>query len=204
MVRRTYPGESVAELSVGRSFGYRTIFGRDMGVHDLRVSSRLRWMVAVLGVVAAVAVAGPDGAVVSARVSATGAHGQTGQPVLLPCRITAANTAVWSHQNASGVVLYYGHVIMDTEGCGLSPAQVAATFRPMTGQPTTCDARGTLQNDSAVCTSAIGAAVPGTHIVVEASGNTEGEGGADAFASSCTIIIPHLSTISCRFPLEFP
>ena len=123
------------------------------------------------------------------------------QPVLR-CEIVSAHAAVWAQANAGGNVVYYGHAIMHTRNCGISPAQIAATFTPMAGTASTCDARGTLRNDDAVCTSAISGAVQGTHVVTTASGNTEGEGGADAFSGTCTVILPTRGPASCEFPSE--
>ena len=132
---------------------------------------------------------------------AFGPNSSTAQPVLR-CEIVSAHAAIWAQANAGGAVLYYGHAIMHTKGCGISPAQIAATFTPMAGTASTCDARGTLRNDDAVCTSAISGAAQGTHIVVTASGNTEGEGGADAFSGSCTVVLPTRGPASCEFPAQ--
>ncbi len=126
----------------------------------------------------------------------------TGAQPVLECQIVSAHSAVWAQANAGGAVVYYGHAIMHTRDCGLSPAQIAATFTPMAGTSSTCDARGTLRNDDAVCTSAISGAVQGTHVVVVSSGNTEGEGGADAFSGSCTVVLTTRGPASCEFPAQ--
>ncbi len=128
------------------------------------------------------------------------------------CRITEANASVFADVDQGPVVSYYGQVIMSTKDCGLSPAEVQATFRPVAGTATTCDFRGSLQSDDAVCTQAFGVAATGTQIVVDAVGRTYGTGGAALFASSCTMVVTpprpggglggSLSRASCPLPVQ--
>ena len=134
-----------------------------------------------------------------------------GQQQPVPCRIVEADASVFADVDRAGVVTYYGQVIMSTRECGLSPAEVQATFRPVAGTATTCDFRGSLQSDDAVCTQAHGVAASGTPLVIEAIGRTYGTGGVDVFASSCTLVVtpPYpgqflgsLSRASCPLPLE--
>lgn len=121
----------------------------------------------------------------------------------LSCKIDRAHARVWSRINEGGQVVYYGHAIMYTTGCqGHSPADVTVTFQPMTGAASSCDPRGTVENDDAVCTTGVGAAVQGTHILITATGKTYGTGGAGAFASSCTVILPAWDNASCSFPIR--
>lgn len=156
---------------------------------------RRRWL-AVFGVTAiSTLVAGP-GDVARSQVA---------------CRIDAADASVFADIDQAGIVSYYGQVIMSTRDCGLSPAEVQATFRPVAGTATTCDFRGSLQSDDAVCTQAHGLAGSGTPMVIEAIGRTYGTGGADLFTSSCTLVVTppspgvfggSLSRASCPLPLD--
>lgn len=135
-------------------------------------------------------------------------HGARGQ---VACRIVEADASAFADIDQGGVVTYYGQIIMSTRDCGLSPAEVQGTFRPVAGTTTTCDFRGSLQSDDAVCTQAHGLAASGTPMVIEAIGRTFGSGGVDAFISSCTLIVTppspgafggSLSRASCPLPLE--
>lgn len=108
------------------------------------------------------------------------------------CRITSADAFVYSDTPRGDVVSYYAHAIMYTEDCGTSPAEIQATFRPVSGSPTTCDFRGTLLSDYALCRGGIGVAAPGTQVVITATGRTYGTGGADLFASSCVVVVAPL------------
>lgn len=128
-------------------------------------------------------------------------EGATGQQVGR-CRIVAVDTSVFSERNTDGVVAYYGHVLMFTKDCGLSPAQVEGTFHPVVGTPTACDFRGTIYIDEAVCTAALGAAAVGTPLTISASGRTEGTGGAHNFKSSCSLIVPSTGRASCALPIK--
>lgn len=119
------------------------------------------------------------------------------------CRIDRAHARVWSQLNEGGQVLYYGHALMYTSGCReLSPGDIEVTFRPMSGSTASCDPRGTLYHDEAVCTTGIGAAVQGTQVLVTATGKTFGTGGAGAFVSACTLIVPAYDNASCGFPIR--
>jgi hypothetical protein len=129
---------------------------------------------------------------------ALGSHAQA----QASCAVTRADATVWSDLNVEGQVVYYGHVLMYTKDCGLSPADVEAVFTPVTGSPTTCDARGTRYIDEAVCTGGRGAASAGTPMVITASGKSAGTGGADLFRSSCTVVVPHRGRSSCPLPVE--
>ena len=128
-------------------------------------------------------------------------NGATGQQVGR-CRIVAVDTSVFSERNTDGIVAYYGHVLMYTKDCGLSPAQVEGTFRPLVGNPSACDFRGTIYIDEAVCTAAVGAAASGTPLTITASGRTEGTGGAASFSSSCSLIVPSTGRASCALPVS--
>ena len=108
------------------------------------------------------------------------------------CRITSADAFVFSDTTRGDLVTYYAQAIMYTEHCGLSPAEVQATFRPVAGSPSTCDFRGTLLSDYALCRGAEGVAAAGTPVVVEAVGRTYGSGGADLFRSSCALVVMSL------------
>ena len=141
-------------------------------------------------------------------VTLTWPHGARGQ---VACRIVEADASAFADIDQGGVVTYYGQIIMSTRDCGLSPAEVQGTFRPVAGTATTCDFRGSLQSDDAVCTQAHGLAASGTPMVIEAIGRTFGTGGVDAFISSCTLIVTppspgafggSLSRASCPLPLE--
>lgn len=143
--------------------------------------------------------------VLAALLSPSGAGGQ------VACRIVEADASVFADIDQGGVVTYYGQIIMSTRDCGLSPAEVQGTFRPVAGTATTCDFRGSLQSDDAVCTQAHGLAASGTPMVIEAFGKTYGTGGAAVFMSSCTLIVTppspgafasSLSRASCPLPLE--
>jgi hypothetical protein len=114
--------------------------------------------------------------------SAPSADGQ------VACRITSADAFFFSDTPLPEGVSYYAQVIMYTDGCGVSPAEVQATFRPVTGTVSTCDFRGTLLSDYALCQGARGAVAPGTPVVIDAVGKTYGTGGADLFSSSCTLV----------------
>ena len=127
------------------------------------------------------------------------------------CRITSADAFFYADTVRADVVGFYAHVLMYTEECGLSPAEVQATFRPVSGTPSTCNFKGTLQSEYALCQGAQGIAAPGTPVVVEALGRTYGTAGADLFSSSCTLVVPSLpagtagtsgSRSSCPLPLE--
>lgn len=118
------------------------------------------------------------------------------------CRVISAHATVWSQINESGAVVYYGHALMDTEGCGTSPAEIKAAFRPVAGAPTTCDFRGTLWVDEAACTGGRGAAVSGSPMVISAEGHSEGTGGLARFQSSCSVVLAPLGRTSCAFPLS--
>ena len=128
-------------------------------------------------------------------------QGATGQQVGR-CRIVAVDTSVFSDRNTDGIVAYYGHVLMFTKDCGLSPAQVEGTFRPAAGTPTACDFRGTIYIDEAVCTAGLGTAAVGTPLTISASGRTEGTGGAHNFRSSCSLIVPSTGRASCALPVR--
>lgn len=108
------------------------------------------------------------------------------------CRITSADAFVHSDTPRGEVVSYYAQAIMYTEDCGTSPAEIQATFRPVSGTPSTCDFRGTLLSDYALCRGAAGIAAPGTQVVIEAIGRTYGTGGADLFSSSCVVVVAPL------------
>lgn len=136
----------------------------------------------------------------------TSANGQ------VACTITSADAFFYSDTPRADVVTYYGQVMMYTANCGLSPAEVQATFRPVAGTPSTCDFKGTLFSDYAMCRGAQGVASPGTQVVIEAVGRTYGSGGADLFTSSCVVIVTPLpagdgigtsaSRSSCPLPLS--
>lgn len=142
-----------------------------------RVGSRRRRR----GLVAAVAL-------VAGMLGGPAVHGQA--PAL--CRITSADAFVYSDTPRGDVISYFAQAIMYTEDCGVSPAEVQATFRPVSGSPSTCDFRGTLLSDYALCRGAPGFAAPGTQVVIEAVGRTYGSGGADLFASSCVVVVAPL------------
>ena len=127
------------------------------------------------------------------------------------CRITSADAFLYSERVTGDVVTYYAQTIMYTEHCGLSPAEVQSTFTPVTGSASTCDFRGTLFSEYALCKGAAGFAAPGTPVVVDTVGRTYGSGGADLFASSCVLVVMPIppsdlgsSAIrgSCPLPLE--
>jgi hypothetical protein len=135
--------------------------------------------------------------------------GASGQ--VAACRITEADASVFADIDQTDVVTYYAQVIMSTRDCGLSPAEVQATFRPVAGSATTCNFQGSLQSDDAVCTEAHGIAASGTPLVIDAVGRTYGTGGADLFSSSCTLIVTppspgafagSLSRASCPLPVN--
>jgi hypothetical protein len=115
-------------------------------------------------------------------------HGQA--PAL--CRITSADAFVYSDTPRGDVISYFAQAIMYTKDCGVSPAEVQATFRPVSGSPSTCDFRGTLLSDYALCRGAAGIAAPGTQVVIDAVGRTYGSGGADLFTSSCVVVVAPL------------
>lgn len=128
------------------------------------------------------------------------------------CHITSADAFFYADTTRGDLVTYYAQVIMYTADCGLSPAEVQATFRPVTGSPSPCDFRGTLFSEYALCRGAQGTAAPGTPVVVEATGRTYGSAGADVFASSCVLIASSLVPVegahssasrgSCPLPIE--
>jgi hypothetical protein len=140
-------------------------------------------------------------------VSIPGTHGQAA------CRITSADAMFFSDTLRGDVQTYYAQVIMYTDSCGVSPAEIQATFRPVAGTPGTCDFRGTLLSDYAMCQGAQGVAPAGTPVVIDAVGRTYGTGGADLFTSSCTLVVTPIpasegigegtsaSRASCPFPL---
>ena len=78
------------------------------------------------------------------------------------CHITSADAFFYSDTPQVEGVTYYATVIMYTDECGVSPAEVQATFRPVTGTPSTCDFRGTLLSEYALCQGARGLVAPGT------------------------------------------
>jgi hypothetical protein len=119
-------------------------------------------------------------------VGAPGAEGQT------TCSITSADAFFYSDTPSGDALTYYATVIMYTDSCGVSPAEVQATFRPVAGSPSTCDFRGTLLSEYALCQGAQGVASLGTPVVIEAVGRTYGTAGADLFASSCTLVVTPL------------
>jgi hypothetical protein len=147
-----------------------------------------------------------------------GTPGASGQPTDPTdpdlCRIIGADAFVYSDAPRADVISYYAQVIMYTEDCALSPAEIQATFRPVTGGISTCDFRGTLFSEYAMCQGARGIAAPGTQVVIDAVGRTYGSNGADLFASSCAVIVTSLppaeglglstsgSRSSCPLPLE--
>lgn len=116
-------------------------------------------------------------------IAVPGAEGQ------VACSITSADAVVYSDTLRGDVQTYYANVIMYTRRCGVSPAEIQATFRPVSGTPATCDFRGTLLSEYAMCQGAQGVAPAGTQVVVDAIGRTYGTEGADVFASSCTIVV---------------
>jgi hypothetical protein len=127
-------------------------------------------------------------ALVAGLAGGPAVHGQA--PAL--CRITSADAFVHSDTPRGDVVSYYAQAIMYTADCGVSPAEVQATFRPVSGTASTCDFRGTLLSDYALCRGAAGVAAPGTQVVIEAVGRTYGSGGADLFTSSCVVVVAPL------------
>lgn len=142
--------------------------------------------------------------------------GSTGAPQVAQgqalCHITSADAFFYADTTRGDVVTYYAQVIMYTADCGISPAEVQATFRPVIGSPSTCDFRGTLFSEYALCRGAQGTAAPGTPVVVAATGRTYGSTGADLFTSSCVLIASSLLPVegahssasrgSCPLPLE--
>lgn len=128
------------------------------------------------------------------------------------CRITAADAFFYADTPRGDLVTYYANVMMYTDGCGVSPAEVQATFRPVAGLPSTCNFKGTLLSEYAMCQGAQGVAASGTPVVVEAIGRTYGSAGADLFSSSCTLVVTSLppgdgggtsgSRASCPLPVE--
>ncbi len=123
------------------------------------------------------------------------------------CRITAAWASVFTAFNESGSVVYYGHALMSTEGCGNGPITMEASFRPMTGQTTSCSPISSVIVGEAACTYAYGTTIQGTHVVINGTGNAsgaelDGSGGSDSFSSSCTLIVSTQGRSSCPFPLE--
>lgn len=142
-----------------------------------RVGSRRRRR----GLVAAVAL-------VAGLLGGPAVHGQA--PAL--CRITSADAFVHSDTPQGDVISYFAQAIMYTEDCGVSPAEIQAVFRPISGNASTCEFKGTLLSDYALCRGAVGIAAPGTQMVIEATGRTYGSGGADLFASSCVVVVAPL------------
>jgi hypothetical protein len=134
------------------------------------------------------------------------AQGQVG------CRISSADAFFYADTNRGDIVSYYANVMMYTDDCGVSPAEIQATFRPIApGVPSVCNFKGTLLSEYAMCQGAQGVAAPGTQVVVEAMGRTYGSAGADLFNSSCTLIVTSLppgeggtsgSRSSCPLPVE--
>ena len=123
------------------------------------------------------------------------------------CHITDARASVFTAFNEAGTVVYYGHALMSTEGCGHGPITIEATFQPMTGQPQSCTPASSVFIDEAACTYAYGTTIQGTHVVITGTGKAagsevDGSGGADTFNSSCTLIVSTLGRSSCPFPLE--
>lgn len=128
------------------------------------------------------------------------------------CRITSADAFLYADTTRGDLITYYGQVIMYTAHCDISPAEVQATFRPVAGQPSACDFRGTLFSEYALCRGAQGVAGTGTPVVVDVTGRTYGSNGADLFASSCVLISSSLPPVegahssasrgSCQLPLE--
>lgn len=151
-----------------------------------------------------------------ALVATVGLVAFTGTPQVArgqaACRITSSDAFFYADTTRGDLVTYYAQVIMYTADCGLSPAEVQATFRPVSGSPSTCDFRGTLFSEYALCRGAQGAAAPGTPVVVEATGRTVGTTGADLFTSSCVLIASSLVPVegahssasrgSCPLPVE--
>ena len=127
------------------------------------------------------------------------------------CHITSADAFFYADTTRADVVTYFAQVIMYTSDCGVSPAEVQATFRPVAGTPSTCDFRGTLFSEYALCRGGQGVAGSGTPVVVDATGRTYGSNGADLFASSCVLIASSLPPVegahssasrgSCPLPL---
>lgn len=132
------------------------------------------------------------GAILAALAVVLGLSATPSAEGQVACRITSADALVFSDTPQGDAVTYYAQVIMYTDECGVSPAEVQATFRPVTGLTSTCDFRGTLLSDYALCQGGAGVAAPGTQVVVDAVGRTYGTGGADVFASSCTLIVAPL------------
>lgn len=152
----------------------------------------------------------------AALVAAVALLGSAGAPQVAQgqalCRITSSDAFFYADTTRGDLITYYAQVIMYTADCGISPAEVQATFRPVAGQLSTCDFRGTLLSEYALCRGAQGFAGPGTPVVVDAVGRTYGSNGADLFASSCTLIASSLPPVegahssasrgSCQLPLE--
>ena len=123
---------------------------------------------------------------------------------VMTCHITSATALVFADTPQGDAVTYYGHVIMYTRRCGVSPAEVQATFRPVAGTGSACDFKGTMLSEYALCQGARGVAAPGTQVVIDAVGKTYGNEGVDTFASSCTLVVtplPPPSTDANGLPL---
>jgi hypothetical protein len=148
-------------------------------------------------------------AVFAALVLALGLAGQAPTQAQIPgpvmtCHISSASALVFADTPEGDAVTYYAHVIMYTRRCGLSPAEVQATFRPVAGSASTCDFKGTMMSEYALCQGARGVAAPGTQVVIDATGRTYGNEGVDTFASSCTVVLtplPPASTDANGVPL---
>lgn len=152
--------------------------------------------------------------VAAVALLASGGTPQVAQGQVL-CRITSADAFFFADAPRGDIVSYYAHVIMYTEDCGLSPAEVQATFRTIAPDGvSTCNFKGTLQSEYAMCQGAQGLAAPGSPVVIEAIGRTYGSNGADLFASSCVLVVTSVppsdglplgtsgSRASCPLPIE--
>ena len=115
---------------------------------------------------------------------------------VMTCHISSASALVFADTPEGDAVTYYAQVIMYTRRCGVSPAEVQATFRPIAGSASTCDFKGTMMSEYALCQGARGVAAPGTQVVIDAVGRTYGNEGVDTFASSCTVILPPLPPLT--------
>ncbi|HUP85463.1 MAG TPA: hypothetical protein VM143_07330 [Acidimicrobiales bacterium] len=153
--------------------------------------------------------------VLAALAALLGTAGIPRADAQVTCRITSADAFFYADTLRGDVQTYYAQVIMYTDRCGISPAEIQATFRPVAGTPATCDFRGTLLSEYAMCQGAQGVAAAGTQVVIDAVGRTYGTAGADLFSSSCTLVVTPLpagevgvgvgtsaSRSSCPLPLE--
>ena len=140
-------------------------------------------------------------AVVALVITGIPTHSQGQAPT--SCTFDKATASVWATRNEQGVVAYYGDAILFTKGCGEnSPGDITVEFQPVAGQPSTCQPRTANYDADAVCTTALGTALPGTVITITAQGKRVGAQGGDVFFSQCSIILPNLENSSCGLPME--